>query len=74
MSSTVYAAVSASHPGATATALTADAVSHGAKLACGGQRIGNRGYFFPPTVLTDVPMGARVMNEEPIGPIAIMSA
>jgi hypothetical protein len=55
-------------------ALTADAVSHGAKVACGGERIGNRGYFFPPTVLTDVPMGARVMNEEPIGPIAIMSA
>jgi succinate-semialdehyde dehydrogenase/glutarate-semialdehyde dehydrogenase len=54
-------------------ALTADAVSHGAKLACGGQRIGNRGYFFAPTVLTDVPMGARVMNEEPFGPIAIMS-
>jgi succinate-semialdehyde dehydrogenase/glutarate-semialdehyde dehydrogenase len=55
-------------------ALTADAVSQGAKVACGGERIGNRGYFFPPTVLTDVPMGARVMNEEPIGPIAIMSA
>ncbi len=54
-------------------ALTADAVSHGAKVACGGERIGNRGYFFAPTVLTDVPMGARVMNEEPFGPIAIMS-
>ncbi len=55
-------------------ALTADAVSNGAKVACGGERIGNRGYFFPPTVLTDVPIGARVMNEEPFGPIAIMSA
>ena len=55
-------------------ALTADAVSHGAKVACGGKRIGNRGYFFAPTVLTDVPMGARVMNEEPFGPIAVMSA
>jgi succinate-semialdehyde dehydrogenase/glutarate-semialdehyde dehydrogenase len=54
-------------------ALTGDAVSHGAKVACGGERIGNRGYFFAPTVLTDVPMGARVMNEEPFGPIAIMS-
>jgi succinate-semialdehyde dehydrogenase / glutarate-semialdehyde dehydrogenase len=54
-------------------ALTADAVSHGAKLACGGERIGNRGYFFAPTVLTDVPMSARIMNEEPFGPIAIMS-
>jgi succinate-semialdehyde dehydrogenase/glutarate-semialdehyde dehydrogenase len=55
-------------------ALTADAVSRGAKVACGGERIGNRGYFFAPTVLTDVPMGARVVNEEPFGPIAVMSA
>jgi succinate-semialdehyde dehydrogenase / glutarate-semialdehyde dehydrogenase len=55
-------------------AITADAVSHGAKVACGGERIGNRGYFFAPTVLTDVPLGARVMNEEPFGPIAVMSA
>jgi succinate-semialdehyde dehydrogenase/glutarate-semialdehyde dehydrogenase len=54
-------------------ALTADAVSHGAKVACGGERIGNRGYFFAPTVLTDVPLGARVMNDEPFGPIAVMS-
>jgi succinate-semialdehyde dehydrogenase/glutarate-semialdehyde dehydrogenase len=55
-------------------ALTADAVSCGAKVACGGARIGNRGYFFAPTVLTDVPIVARVMNEEPFGPIAVMSA
>jgi len=55
-------------------ALIADAVSHGAKVACGGERVGNRGYFFAPTVLTDVPLGARVMNEEPFGPIALMSA
>jgi succinate-semialdehyde dehydrogenase / glutarate-semialdehyde dehydrogenase len=55
-------------------ALTADAVSRGGKVACGGARIGNRGYFFAPTVLTDVPIDARVMNEEPFGPIAVMSA
>ena len=54
-------------------ALTVDAVSRGAKVAFGGKRIGNRGYFFAPTVLTDVPLGARVMNEEPFGPIAVMS-
>jgi succinate-semialdehyde dehydrogenase/glutarate-semialdehyde dehydrogenase len=54
-------------------AITADAVSRGAKVACGGERIGNRGYFFAPTVLTDVPVAARVMNEEPFGPIAVMS-
>ncbi|HEX9168075.1 MAG TPA: NAD-dependent succinate-semialdehyde dehydrogenase [Roseiarcus sp.] len=52
---------------------TADAVSRGAKVACGGARIGNRGYFFAPTVLTDVPNGARVVNQEPFGPIAVMS-
>ncbi len=55
-------------------AITADAVSRGAKVACGGARIGNRGYFFAPTVLTDGPVAARAMNEEPFGPIAVMSA
>jgi succinate-semialdehyde dehydrogenase/glutarate-semialdehyde dehydrogenase len=50
----------------------ADAVAKGAKLRTGGRRIGNTGYFFEPTVLTDVPADARVMNEEPFGPIAIM--
>ncbi|HEY4404985.1 MAG TPA: NAD-dependent succinate-semialdehyde dehydrogenase [Xanthobacteraceae bacterium] len=50
----------------------ADAVAKGAKLRTGGRRIGNTGYFFEPTVLTDVPQDARVMNEEPFGPIAIM--
>ncbi|HWF94651.1 MAG TPA: NAD-dependent succinate-semialdehyde dehydrogenase [Xanthobacteraceae bacterium] len=50
----------------------ADAVSKGAIVRTGGRRIGNTGYFFEPTVLTDVPPDARVMNEEPFGPIAIM--
>jgi succinate-semialdehyde dehydrogenase / glutarate-semialdehyde dehydrogenase len=50
----------------------ADAVAKGAKVRTGGRRIGNTGYFFEPTVLTDVPPDARVMNEEPFGPIAIM--
>jgi succinate-semialdehyde dehydrogenase/glutarate-semialdehyde dehydrogenase len=50
----------------------ADAVARGAKVRTGGRRIGNTGYFFEPTVLTDVPPDARVMNEEPFGPIAIM--
>jgi succinate-semialdehyde dehydrogenase / glutarate-semialdehyde dehydrogenase len=54
-------------------AIIADAVSSGAKVACGGERIGNRGYFFAPTVLTDVPLSARVVNDEPFGPIAVMS-
>jgi len=54
-------------------ALVADATSRGAKVATGGERIGNRGYFFKPTVLTDVPLSARVMNEEPFGPVALIS-
>ena len=47
-----------------------DAVSKGAKIETGGQRKGNKGYFFEPTVLTNVPTNARVMNEEPFGPLA----
>ena len=47
-----------------------DAVSKGANILTGGERKGNKGYFFEPTVMTDVPMDARIMNEEPFGPIA----
>jgi succinate-semialdehyde dehydrogenase/glutarate-semialdehyde dehydrogenase len=47
-----------------------DAVESGAQLQTGGKRIGNKGYFFEPTVLTDVPTTARIMNEEPFGPVA----
>jgi len=47
-----------------------DAVSKGATLRTGGKRIGNKGNFFEPTVLTDVPMEAKIMQEEPFGPIA----
>jgi succinate-semialdehyde dehydrogenase/glutarate-semialdehyde dehydrogenase len=50
--------------------LVDDAVAHGARVATGGQRVGNRGWFYAPTVLTDVPLDARVMTEEPFGPIA----
>jgi succinate-semialdehyde dehydrogenase / glutarate-semialdehyde dehydrogenase len=50
----------------------ADALDRGAKVATGGKRIGNQGNFFEPTVLTDVPESARVMNEEPFGPVAVM--
>ena len=50
-----------------------DAVSKGAKIRTGGNRIGNEGYFFEPTVLTDVPLDARMMNEEPFGPVAPMT-
>jgi succinate-semialdehyde dehydrogenase/glutarate-semialdehyde dehydrogenase len=50
-----------------------DAVKHGAKLRTGGSRIGNKGNFFEPTVLTDVPKDARIMSEEPFGPVAVIS-
>src|SRR6266516_7302803 len=48
----------------------ADATQKGAKIQTGGKRIGNKGFFFEPTVLTDVPREARIMNEEPFGPLA----
>jgi succinate-semialdehyde dehydrogenase / glutarate-semialdehyde dehydrogenase len=49
-----------------------DAQEKGAKAETGGKRIGNQGNFFEPTVLTDVPANARIMTEEPFGPVAIM--
>jgi succinate-semialdehyde dehydrogenase / glutarate-semialdehyde dehydrogenase len=51
-------------------AFVADAESKGAKIETGGKRIGNKGFFFEPTVMTEVPEGARIMNEEPFGPLA----
>lgn len=51
----------------------ADATERGATLRTGGNRIGNKGNFFEPTVLTDVPKDARVMNEEPFGPLAVIA-
>lgn len=53
-------------------ALVADAIEQGATLLAGGKRIDGPGYFFEPTVLADVPMTARVMHEEPFGPIAVL--
>lgn len=44
-------------------------VAQGARLVCGGERIGDRGYFYAPTVLADVPLHAAVMHEEPFGPL-----
>lgn len=53
--------------------LIGDAVEHGARLTTGGRRIGNEGWFFEPTVLADVPLAARIMNEEPFGPVAVIN-
>jgi succinate-semialdehyde dehydrogenase/glutarate-semialdehyde dehydrogenase len=49
-----------------------NAVECGAGLATGGERIGNQGFYYAPTVLDDVPDEARIMNEEPFGPLAPM--
>jgi len=53
-------------------ALTADAVSAGARVVAGGERGSNQGFFWQPTVIADVPDTARIMNEEPFGPVAVI--
>jgi succinate-semialdehyde dehydrogenase/glutarate-semialdehyde dehydrogenase len=47
-----------------------DAKERGGKIATGGNRHGNQGYFFEPTVVTDVPDNSKIMTEEPFGPVA----
>jgi succinate-semialdehyde dehydrogenase/glutarate-semialdehyde dehydrogenase len=47
----------------------ADARDRGATVHCGGQRIGNQGFYFAPTVMTDVPDDAKIMQIEPFGPL-----
>lgn len=51
----------------------ADAKRRGAAVRAGGERIGGPGNFYHPTVLTDVPNSARIMNDEPFGPVAIIN-
>ncbi|MFD1718415.1 NAD-dependent succinate-semialdehyde dehydrogenase [Georgenia deserti] len=50
--------------------LVDDAVSRGATCRLGGERPSGPGTFYPPTVLTDVPPGARILHEEVFGPVA----
>ena len=52
------------------SAFTRDAVERGATMLAGGERIGDSGNFWKPTVLADVPREAKVFNDEPFGPIA----
>lgn len=54
-------------------AFVADARQAGAEVVTGGHRIGATGCFFEPTVLAHVPPAARVMQEEPFGPLAIVN-
>ncbi len=54
--------------------LVADATERGATLLCGGARIGTAGHFFAPTVLVNVPAAARILHEEPFGPVVPIAA
>ena len=47
-----------------------DAKARGGKIVTGGNRRGNQGYFFEPTVVTDVPDNSMIMTQEPFGPVA----
>jgi succinate-semialdehyde dehydrogenase/glutarate-semialdehyde dehydrogenase len=54
--------------------LVADASERGARVLLGGEPTGERGYFYAPTVLTDVPQDARLLAEEIFGPVAPIAA
>jgi succinate-semialdehyde dehydrogenase/glutarate-semialdehyde dehydrogenase len=51
-----------------------DAVSSGGEIVLGGARMTNKGSFFEPTLIQNVPDGAKIMTEEPFGPIAPTAA
>jgi succinate-semialdehyde dehydrogenase/glutarate-semialdehyde dehydrogenase len=51
-------------------AIVNDSKKRGGKIATGGTRHGNQGYFFEPTVITDLPDDSMLMTQEPFGPIA----
>jgi succinate-semialdehyde dehydrogenase/glutarate-semialdehyde dehydrogenase len=51
-----------------------DAKAHGARVLAGGAGLERAGWFHAPTVLADVPEYARIMNEEPFGPIAVLNS
>jgi succinate-semialdehyde dehydrogenase/glutarate-semialdehyde dehydrogenase len=54
--------------------LVQDAVQKGARVLVGGQARDGAGYFYDPTVLTDVPDDARLLREEIFGPVAPIKA
>jgi succinate-semialdehyde dehydrogenase/glutarate-semialdehyde dehydrogenase len=58
---------------ATVEAMVSDAVKRGARIATGGERIDRPGFFYRPTVLTEVGLDARIMNEEPFGPVGVVA-
>jgi len=50
-----------------------DARKHGGKVLTGGYPMGEKGNFFEPTVITELPREAMAMNQEPFGPLAIIN-
>jgi acyl-CoA reductase-like NAD-dependent aldehyde dehydrogenase len=50
------------------TELVEDAKKHGAKIVTGGKRIGNEGYFYAPTIVSEISDGVRLVDEEQFGP------
>jgi succinate-semialdehyde dehydrogenase / glutarate-semialdehyde dehydrogenase len=50
-----------------------EAVSRGGKLHTGGERLGNQGFFYAPSVMSEVPLDAMIMNDEPFGPVALIN-
>jgi succinate-semialdehyde dehydrogenase/glutarate-semialdehyde dehydrogenase len=54
--------------------LIGDATARGAMLHTGGERVGNAGFYYAPSVLSDIALDALIMNEEPFGPIALINA
>jgi len=50
--------------------LVEDALNKGAKAVIGGSRLNRTGYYYPPTVLVDVPESAKCLSEEIFGPVA----
>lgn len=53
--------------------LVADAAQKNGKLKTGGKALGTAGNFWAPTVLTELPLSARAMTEEPFGPMALIN-
>jgi succinate-semialdehyde dehydrogenase / glutarate-semialdehyde dehydrogenase len=54
--------------------LVTDAVAHGARVLIGGARLDGPGFFYPPTVLIDVPQNIAILREEIFGPVAVLVA
>ncbi len=59
---------------ATMESLIGDAQACGARVVAGGKRGASPGFYWEPTVLADVPKTARIMNEEPFGPVMVVNS